>query len=703
MGKGDNKWIILIEEKETVVGVLTESGNLLVSKEQGWDGDDPNSLVAALDSGIGSCLAREESIPRPEKTIFILPPLWVSRQSEVLPSRKKILQHACKQLNLVPEGFLVGEEILANFYADFVSVYFGREYLRFSVLKDKSVEIQEELENGEDIDPEDVVVFLRQLNGKAILPDQLIFWGRIGEGNKERLLSYQWHEEKVFNKTPKVKVLMWPDTFQMVAQMVQGEVKLEVVEEKAESEDLDLVEEEDIEDVEEVESDQMEESKISQAGSTFGFTSEDVGEDVSWQMEKEVQQEAEPVLEEKKQPKVVKKPLRERIPRVSLPKIKFPKFSFALLALPFILAAGLFWGWRYSTARVEIYVTPEELSDEIEVILDPGAKTLDVEKGIVPVEEVSVEKSGSKAKKATGEKMIGEKAKGEVNIFNRTSERAEFEAGTSLFGPENLEFVLDNDVSVASKTADLETGVDRWGETTVSVTAGNIGPDYNLAANTTFTVGDYSDEDYLARNPEAMSGGTSREIRVVSETDRQQLKEDLIEDLKSQAEEELKSKLADSKIIEGSFQSTTVEEVFSAEEGAEVEEVSLDLTINLTAAKINHQRLIEIAGKVLGEKTEEGYQLKEESLTAKLDVDENEDGEEKITGKLELKGKVYPEIDVENLKNEIVRKKEMFAKELIRETYPRIYRHEVIYQFPLMKFFGYLPSRPENIIIKVEE
>jgi hypothetical protein len=396
---------------------------------------------------------------------------------------------------------------------------------------------------------------------------------------------------------------------------------------------------------------------------------------------------------------------------ITRPKIKLPKFSFAFLkskkayaflALPLILGGFLFFGYRFSKATVKIYVTPDELSDEIEVSLESGAENFDAEKGILPVEEVMVEKSGSKTIAATGKKLIGEKAVGEVKIFNRTSERAEFEAGTSLIGPDNLEFVLDNDVFVASKTADLETGVDRWGETSASVTAGNIGTDYNLASNTTFTIGDYSEDDYLARNPEAMSGGTSREIRVVSEDDQQKLKDDLIEDLKNQAEEELKTKLADTRIIEGSFQSTVVEEDYTADVGDEVDEVGLDLTINLTAAKINHQSLTEIAGKVLGDKTEEGYELKEGSLTAKLDIDTNQDGE-KTAGRLTLKGKVYPKVNIEDLKNQLTSKKETAAKELIRKTYPRIYRDEIVYQLPLTKIFGYLPPRSENIIISVEE
>ncbi len=717
MGEAESKWLILIEEKEVVVGMLTDNGNLVVSEEKGWDGDDPNSLVAALDAGIGGCLANEEGLARPEKTIFVLPPFWVSHRSEVLPTRKKILEHVCKQLKLIPEGFLVGEEVLVNFYSDFVSIYFGKEYLRFTVLKDKSVEVQEELENGEDIDPEDVAVFLRQLNGKAIVPKEMIFWGRIKKGNKDRLLSHPWKEEKLFDKSPTVKIFLWPEFIEMVGQVVQGEVKLEVVKERSENKKFQPEADGPLAQKMKSEKDQVEEEKEDEK--SFGFSSGDVAQQkYSVVEEKEEETPSEPVKKEPTpkikpevqevptQPKVKKKPLKERLPKIKLPKIKLgflkSKIILILLGLPLIFAGGIYASWQFSTADVAIFITPEELSEEISVELSTEAKSLDLEGGVVPIEEVSVEKEGSKSRSTTGEKLIGEKASGEVKIFNRTAERVEFEGGTTLIGPEDLEFVLDNDVSIASKTADLDTGVDRWGETTAEVTAGGIGAEYNLAAESTFTVSDFSDDEYLARNTEAFSGGTSREIRAVSEEDLQNLRDNLTEELTSEAEKELNEKLADSQVIDGSFSPSAAEEEFSAEVGDEVDTISLDLTVEVTAARISQERLIQIAEQVLAEKVESGYELREGSLKAKLDIDE-ESEDENITGKLTLKGEAYPEIDQADLGQKLTGKKESKAKELIRESYPRIYRYEVNYQFFWLKYVSYLPPRPENIIIEVEE
>ena len=714
MDKGENKWIILIEEKEAVVGMLTESGELMVSEEKGWDGEDPNSLVAALDSGIGTCLAKEEGIPRPERTVFILPPFWVSHRSEVLPSRKKILQHVCKQLKINPEGFLVGEEVLANYYDDFVSVYFGSNYLRFSVLKEKSVEVQEELENGDDIDPEDVAVFLRQLNGKAIIPQELVFWGKIKDGNKDRLLSHQWQEEKIFDRVPKIKVFQWPEFLKLAAQVIKGEVKLEVVPQKTV---MDKETEEEV--VAEVESAPKAKPEPKPEVNSFGFSSQDVGQK-EWQAEDqepekkaEPSEEARPVVTEteptsESEPKPKFKPgagLKKKLSKIKLPRINLAflgqRWVFIVIGFLIVFGGGLFLSWRFSKATVMIYVTPEELSDEVEVQLDSEAKSIDLEKGIIPADQVSVEKDGEKSRAATGEKLIGEKSTGEVKVFNRTAERAEFSAGTSLSGPGGFEFVFDNDVSVASKTADLNTGVDRWGETTAAVTAGEIGAEYNLAAESTFTIGDSPEDDYLARNESAFSGGTSRKIRAVSEEDLNQLRDSLSEELKSEAEKELKAKLSDSQLISGSLEASIVDEEFTAEVGDEVDNVGLEMTAKVTAAKISQEQLLKIAEQVLSEKIESGYELREGSLKAKLDV--NETDQEGISGKLTLKGEAYPRIDKEELSRQVISKQEDKAKELIRQSYPRIYRHEVNYQFPWLKYIGYLPLKPENIIIKIEE
>ncbi len=686
----ENKWLILIEEKEVAVSLLTAEGKLLVSQEKGWDGEDPNSLVAGLDSGIGDCLAKEEGIGRPSQSIFILPPFWVSHRSQVLPTRKKILEHVCKQLNLTPEGFLVGEEVLANFYDNFTGVYFGSEYLRFSVIKDKTVEVQEELQNGEDIDPEDVSVFLRQLNGKAIVPQQIIFWGKIKEGNKDRLLTYDWQEEKLFDRSPKIKIVLWEEFFQLVGQVVQGEIELEVVEDKVESREPKP----------EIKAEKTE-------GQTFGFSNQDVAEEEDFQFQPQANLKPEPKPEEEQKTPRPKINLKEKLSKIKLPSLNFSfrsgKKRLKFLVIPFVLLGGLFLSWQFSKAVINIYVTPEELSEELEVRLSKEAKALDIDQGIIPVDEVSVEKTGSKSRAATGEKLIGEKAKGEVTIFNRTSEKTTFESGTSLYGPGNLEFVLDSQVSVASKTADLATGVDRWGETTTSITAADIGSEYNLAEESLFTISDYPEDDYLGRNSESLSGGTSRKIRAVSDEDRENLKESLTEDLISQAEEELKSKLSDSQIIEGGFSTSIVSEEFSAEVDDEVDELKLDLTVQVTAAKISQERLIKIAQQVLGEKIESGDELREGSLRARLDIDEAVDNQDSISGLLILKGRVYPKIVSQELSQKLVKSKENRAKETIRQSYSRIYRYEIDYQFPWLKYFSYLPPKPENIIIEVRE
>ncbi len=694
------KWIILIEEKEAVVSLLTEAGNLLVSDQKGWDGEDPKSLIASLDAGIGGCLAKEEGIGRPQKTIFLLPPFWVSPKGEVLPSHKENLKIVCQQLDLIPEGFLVGEEVLANFYDDFVSIYFGKEYLRFSVIKDKSVQVQEELENGEDIDPEDVSVFLRQLNGKAMLPKKMIFWGRIKEGNKDRLLSYPWQEEKVFTSAPQLKIFLWPEFFQMVAKVIQGEIKLEVVQTPIKSEQP-IAASESIDMKSPVEKDDE-----------FGFSSDDVAETRGWQdktqpqVEEKTEITAEPELDTGPEPKPKPKPKLKLGLEVKkrLTKINFlnRKKTLILTAFPLLILAGFFLSWRFSKATIEIYVTGEDLSEELEVQLDPQAEGLDLDNGLVPVEEVSIEKSASKSNPTSGEKLVGEKAVGEVKVFNRTAEKAVFPSGTRLVGPGGLEFVFDDEVSVASKTADLSTGVDRWGEATASITAADIGPEYNLAADSLFTIENNPEDDYLARNSQALTGGTSRQIRAVSEDDQVSLRNDLSEELIFQAEEELKSKLSDSQIVKGSFSTQVIEESFSAEVGDEVESISLELTAKVTALRISQEQLIAIAEQVLGKTVDSNLEIKDGSLRAKLDV--NEESEENlISGKLTLLGKAYPRIDEQDLSRQLAAKREKQAKQLIRSQYPRIYRYEISYQLPTLKILSYLPSQPENIIIEIKE
>jgi len=138
-----------------------------------------------------------------------------------------------------------------------------------------------------------------------------------------------------------------------------------------------------------------------------------------------------------------------------LPRLKRgPKhFSWRyLLPLLFLTVLGLLW-WFWPQAVVTLRVSPQFLEESFTVKVVPGA-ALSVEEGVIPGEEVAITVEGKKSAATSGEKEVGEKAAGEVTIYNRTEVEETLEKGTKLIAPGDLEFeIVDYGLLEKNETA----------------------------------------------------------------------------------------------------------------------------------------------------------------------------------------------------------------------------------------------------------
>ena len=387
-----------------------------------------------------------------------------------------------------------------------------------------------------------------------------------------------------------------------------------------------------------------------------------------------------------------------------LVSVSLPRFSIKprkiIFFLPLVLLGGCFSSWYFAKTTIKVYLTPETVTAEIKVRLDPNAESINVGQGVIPVELLALPLDGEKTASTTGEKLIGERAKGKVTIYNRTAKPELFESGTILGGPGGLKFITDNQVKVASKTADLVSGVDRWGEVEAEVTAAKIGAEYNLARDSVFTLAEFSKDDFLAKNKEQFIGGTSRQIRAVSETDRSNLRKVLLAELSSSAKEKFQTQSGDGRILIESLRVQIIDEDYDAAVGDEKDDLTLNLKTKIKVSKLSTARLTELAQKIFREKIAEGFSLNPETITTELKagaVDEKG----VVPGELALEGKAYPFFDKDKVAHKLVKKREEDAKKLIH-SYPRVYRCQFHYSPSFAKIFPFLPPRAENIKIEIE-
>jgi len=770
MVNSQSKWLILIEEQEVVVCLLTASGSFFVGKNRDWNGLSFDDLVAALDASCGEALALAKEDRGPDQGILVLPPSWIDQQGEVLSGKKRFLKDVCASCQFTPLGFLVGEEVLANFFENFLSVYFGKDTTRLALVINREVAAKDYLEIGPEVSPEDLVATIRKMAGEKSVPPQIVFWG-LTEKLNQQVVDYHWDKENVFESAPRVLNLSWEELFARLVQVVSDEVVLDDQDDDQKDNQTAVTaladdQSERLGESEPINEDKPKESIVKESGSDekidFGFSSNDVGKDKFNQLKKEPEVEPEPEekikadkskAQEEPKPnfdieaiemnipdftdnknndsqvdfakehdadhigfgadnldskaKISPKALMAKIGSSSKALISFvasKKAFLLLLIVPVLAIGGLLTGWYFSKASIEIYITPENLASEVQARMDPEAESLDIETGVIPVEEVSVTIEGKKTAATTGSKLVGEKAKGEVMLYNRTGEIKSFPAGTVLVGPGNLEFILDNDVQIASKTADLESTppIDKWGETKAAITASEIGAEYNLEPETIFEFKEYDRADFLAKNLSSLTGGSSRQIRAVSSDDQESLLGSLQKELEEQAKNELLAQSNGGKILTESVRTVVVEEKYSAEVGDEVDTLTLTLSIKAIASRLEESNLLVLAQEALKKDVSDKLALKADSIDFDFKVDEADD-DGLVLGVMSISGKAYPQLDTESLKALVAKKTEKEAEKLIRQQQRRIFRIETKFKPGFYKSFKFLPPKPENISIELKE
>jgi hypothetical protein len=219
---------------------------------------------------------------------------------------------------------------------------------------------------------------------------------------------------------------------------------------------------------------------------------------------------------------------------LTFPTIRLPRFApsssrwLLWAAVPLIVLTVFGLGW-YTLPAASLTLTvatkPLTKSLPLTIMSDGSGGDSTTITATTRVETLS----GQKTVPATGTKIIGDPARGEVTLYNRTSLTKTFAKGTKLKAGQ-LEFTLDQDVTVASKAAGADY-VDIPGKATGKITAAAIGEASNLASGTEFLVASFSKDSYIAKNDRALSGGTAEEVKVISKTDLTSLAKALTDEL----------------------------------------------------------------------------------------------------------------------------------------------------------------------------
>jgi hypothetical protein len=297
---------------------------------------------------------------------------------------------------------------------------------------------------------------------------------------------------------------------------------------------------------------------------------------------------------------------------------------------------------------------------------------------------------------------VGEPARGKVAIYNRTSSSKTLTTGTNLTA-NDLQFTLDDDVNIASASTTENPDFSlttQPSKAEVNITATNIGSQYNLGVDSQFSVANFSSESFVGRAITDLSGGSSREVQVVSPDDLERLNQELLDQLQEQATAKLTEQTGSKQGVVYANDYKTLDQSQSHKVGEEATSVSLNLTVAQTAYIYNIKDISLLAQQRMLENLPENYVIQAEETT--IEVLENsleEDGSISITALATLK--LMPMVSAQEVAQNIAGKYPL-ATESYFKSLPDFVRTETEITPSLPARLNTFPRQPSNITVEIK-
>ncbi len=312
------------------------------------------------------------------------------------------------------------------------------------------------------------------------------------------------------------------------------------------------------------------------------------------------------------------------------------------------------------SATVTLGIDAREEDEEVNVTFSESEAT-SASDNVINAEFITVTADGKKSIATTGKKEIGDKAKGTVTLFNSNTSGVTIPTGTVITSPNDLKFVTDKAVTIASASGDIFSGTEP-GKADVTVTAEKFGTSQNLPSNTKFTVEGSS--SVAAKNDKAFSGGTKKEVKVVAKKDQDKLLAELQKDLETEAKEQIQKKAENGSVVLPNFISVEYDKkTFSKDVDDEATEISLTGTISYKGVSYKEEDILKFAKDKL--ETSSDLEVDKDSIeasAANLKAKGNN-----ATGKLTIKANLVPKIDSKEIAKEIKGKSTKDAIEKLNE------------------------------------
>jgi len=667
----------IFEQQENTIKIVN-------SQEESFSDSLDNTSYEDLLDGADKVISQAEDelnlSKEVQKTIFGLKEAWV-KDGKIKSEYLQILKKLSDSLGLAPVGFLTVSEAVVSLLQkeegappSAILVDVGKNNVTVaSVRAGKVVEVKTAEIHQSPIFTVDTL--LKHFEIIEILPAKVILLNEDEELVQE-FIGHQWSKSLPFLHLPQIVSLQSDSIGKAFVLGLANQTGAKVLDQFDKAEEPEVEKEpEPVEPEvsepqerasENVEPAQVVEQPIEELHSNikfvdapdfFGFTKKDVAKAEPPKPEVTPEPQVFEEIPEEVALEETKKHLLPAAVLVMLPKIKnflieliskvktlkIPNFPnargprlFVFIPFAFILLFVIYYLF-FLKATVILSITPKviEKTQDVTFSIDPS----DFKNNTIKGDFVTQTEDGMQSTNTTGKKETGDKAKGTVNIFNFSNAKVTFLAKSKLTSSNSLGFLTATDIVIASRSADSP------GKTSVSVEAEKFGTEYNLPSSTSFTS---SNSDISAKNDNPFSGGTKKEIQVISKEDVSKIQDDLIKGLEEKAKSDVLEKLSKSKDFLPDFTDETLnKKSLDKNIDDEAKSVKLTGTVSYEFLAYDKDELINFLKTVISS----NQSIDKENLELKFEDIKKTEG--KVVSKMTAKIKIVPKIDKESIAKKI--------------------------------------------------
>lgn len=263
----------------------------------------------------------------------------------------------------------------------------------------------------------------------------------------------------------------------------------------------------------------------------------------------------------------------------------------AALALALLLV-GVFSFLILPEARIKIELRTEPTTRDLQIQVDQKQPAADPASLAIPGKVIEQDVSQSKTFTPTGSRNIGQTASGFVSIYNFSKTTLILKAQTTVLTANNHKYYFTQDVGNIRPTAFIGLSQQQEVDPTslippVPVIAAAAGGEYNLPKGTRLEI----ENEAFGKQPdilyavvaEDLAGGTTKNVKVVTQSDVAAAYDSLGKDLIASARQALANQNPNLKLLDNAYTTQLMDQKTSVQPGAQVEQFDASISLKLRA------------------------------------------------------------------------------------------------------------------------